>query len=106
MTLEVNGKVVSRNPTPEVIRDSLSSLNVHRDGEGFLILARDDMTYVQVSGDSRRGFDAEYQEGSIDRHYRAENASFPLEEVAAMLCEYLTGEVDWEKYGAWKRITW
>ena len=106
MTLKVNGQVVSQSPTPKLIRDSLSNLDVDRDGEGFLILAHDELTYLQVSGDSKRGFDAEYQEGSTDRHYRAQNASFALEEVAAMLCEYLQGEVGWEKYGAWTKVTW
>ncbi len=106
MELQVNGNVAAEPPTPQLIQDSLSKLDVDRDGEGFLILAHDEMTYLQVSGDSKRGFDAEYQEGTTDRHYRAENTSFALEEVAAMLAEYLQGEVDWEKYGAWSKITW
>lgn len=106
MTLHVNGTLVPQAPTPELIHDSLSKLDVDRDGEGFIILAQDEMTYLQVSGDSKRGFDAEYQQGATDKHYRADRASFTLEEAATMLSEYLEGEVSWEKYGTWSKITW
>ena len=84
MTLQVNGNVVSRNPDARLISESLAGLDVDRDAEGLAILARDEMTYVQVSGDSKRGFDAEYQTGSIDQHYRADNESFSLDEVTVL----------------------
>lgn len=106
MKLTVNGRVVSKSPTPALIRASLVELDVDRDGEGFLILERDKMTYLQASGDSRTGFDVEYQEGTDDEHYQVQNAPLGLEEVAAIFCDYLQGDVSWEKYGQWSEITW
>ena len=103
---KVNGKVVSKNPDQKAIRDSLAGLNVDRDGEGFVILAQNAMTYIQISGDPQRGFGAEYQEGDIDKHFRAQNESFALDEVATMMTEYLQGNINWEKYGAWPKIKW
>lgn len=106
MTLQVNGKLISRNPTSKIVRDSLAGLDVVRDGEGFAILSRNEMTYVQVSGDRNIGFDAEYQEGDVGNHYRAENESLSLDDVANMMAEYLDGEVEWKNYGKWSKITW
>jgi len=106
MTLEVNGKVVLQDLDHEVIRSSLAGVDVDRDGEGFAILSHDKITYVQVSGDPTRGFDAEYQEGDISKHYRAENESFSLDDAANIMTEYLEGDVEWEEYGKWSKITW
>jgi len=106
MKLQINGKVVSRNPHRGIIRESLAGLDMDRDGEGIAILSHDMMTYMQVGGDQKVGFDAEYQEGDVGKHYRAENDSFSLEEIVNMMSEYVEGDVDWKKYGNWSRITW
>lgn len=94
------------NPTDHDIRDALRRLDIDRDGEAFAILERDEMTYVQVGGDSTRGFDAEYQDGDVARHYRAEREDFTLDEIVQMLGDYRDGDIDWSAYGDWSRITW
>ena len=106
MNLIINSEVVSRAPDENIIREHLSGLNIDRDGEGFAILEQAEMTYMQVSGDPQRGFDAEYQEGDINNHFRAEKESFTLEEIISMMTEYLYGEINWDKYGKWSKITW
>jgi hypothetical protein len=106
MTLNVNGDIVSEDPDERTIRDSLSGLNVERDGEGFAILGPNEMRYLQISGDPQMGFDAEYQEGDIESHFRAQNESFTLNEVVSMMTEYRRGNVNWEKYGTWSKIKW
>ena len=71
MELTANGKVISNRPSDSQIKAALAGLNVNRDGEGFVILGLDDLTYIQVSGDQNIGFDMEYQEGNVAKHYRA-----------------------------------
>jgi hypothetical protein len=106
MHMTVNGRPVPIEFSDAQIRDVLRTLNVKKDGEGFLILGSDDLTYLQVSGDQQVGFDMEYQEGDVSRHFRAERADFTLEEVREALTRYRDGNVDWPRYGKWKKITW
>lgn len=106
VTLILSSDEKIANPTDEQIREALSGLNVGRDGEGFAILERDEMTYMQVSGDQTIGFDMEYQNGDVQKHYRAKRRDFTADEVARALAEYRDGRIDWSDYGQWSRITW
>lgn len=106
MRLELSSGTTIENPTDEQITAALRQLDVQRDGEGFAILGRDDLTYVQVSGDASIGFDMEYQEGSTKKHYRAAREGFTLEEVVRAMAQYRDGAIDWKDYGNWSRITW
>jgi hypothetical protein len=95
-----------KDPSDEDIRNALESLNIERDGEGFAILAPAEMTYIQVGGDSKIGFDLEYQEGSTDEHYRAKREDYTLNEVVKILIAFRDGNVRWEEVGDFERITW
>jgi len=108
MILTLSSGEEIRNPSPKQIRDALLSLDVSRDGEGFAILAhaRNNMTYIQASGDCKIGFDLEYQEGATDRHFRAEREDFAAEEVKDAFTAYADGSIDWSEHGEWKRIEW
>jgi len=94
------------NPNDEQIRQALSALDVSRDGLGWAMLARSEMTYMQVSGDKTSGFDMEYQKGDIENHYRAASENFELEEVVRAFAKCRDGRIDWSIYGDWDRITW
>ena len=94
------------DPSDEDIRNALASLSVERDGEGFAVLAPAEMTYVQISGDSRIGFGLEYQEGSTDEHYRAKREDYTLDEIVKILIAFRDGNVRWEDVGDFERITW
>lgn len=106
MTLELSSGKRIPTPSPEDIRDALMSLDVQRDGEGFVILGPTEMTYVQASGDRKIGFDLEYQEGTRGHHFRAERADYSAEEVEEVLRAYRDGTIRWSEYGDWKRIDW
>lgn len=103
LSSSVGGKVV--NPNDEQIREALSALDVGRDGVGWAILGRSDMTYLQVSGDKASGFDMEYQVGDTAHHYRAAREDFELKDVVQALAGYRDGTNDWSVYGDWDRIT-
>lgn len=104
MELVVTGERVADEPSDEQIHDALDGLDVDKDGEGFIILGLDDMTYVQVSGDKTIRFDLEYQEGDISRHFRAKRTDFTMEEIEKALIEYRDGTIDWSQYGQWERL--
>ena len=106
MRMTVNGRPAAIKPSDTQIRDAICTLNVKKDKEGFLILGLDDLTYLQVSGDQQIGFDMEYREGDVSRHFRAERGDFTLEEVCQALTRYRDGSVEWPRYGKWKKITW
>ncbi|NLE57132.1 MAG: hypothetical protein GX616_02140 [Planctomycetes bacterium] len=106
VTLTLSSGTEIKDPSDEQIRAALKSLDVKRDGEGFAILARSDMTYVQVSGDAKTGFDLEYQEETVDQHYRAEREDYPLDEVVRVLIAYRDGTVRWAGIGHFAKITW
>lgn len=101
-----SGKNIT-NPDDDQVRELLRRLNVHRDGDGFAILGpREGESYIQVSGDKDIGFDMEYQEGDVNKHYRAKREDFTLDDVVRALIDYRDGGIDWSKYGDWERITW
>ncbi len=92
------------DPNDEQIRQALSALDVSRDGVGWAILARSEMTYLQVGGKTS-GFEMEYQEGDVENHYRAARENFELEDVVQAFARYRDGTIDWSVYGDWDRIT-
>jgi len=68
-----------QNPTESDIRQAVGALDT-KHGDGFLILGPTDMTYIQVTGDSKVGFDVEYQESNLQNHYRS-RCDFTVEEI-------------------------
>lgn len=93
------------DPNEEQISQALSALDVSRDGVGWAILARSEMTYLQVSGDKTSGFDMEYQKGDLENHYRAARENFTLEEVVEAFARYRDGSIDWPVCGEWDQTT-
>jgi hypothetical protein len=94
MTLEVCGSRFIENPSDEQILAELSDLDTKCD-DSFAILGASDMTYIQIWGDENVGFDLEYQEGSIDSHFRAKNDDIPLDQVVGAFIAYRNGDNDW-----------
>lgn len=99
--LNIGGWHTVQDPGEAQIRKAIKELD---NFEEFLVLAKDDLTYIQSSGDSRIGFDLEYQEGSIDHHFRARKTDFDVETIVAKFAAYAASEngwrdgVDWEKF--------
>lgn len=88
-------------PSPKDIDETLRSLDGHHNN--FVILGCDEMTYMQTSGSSDMGFILEYQEGSLDEHYRATDDSIPLDQVARAFEMYLHGDETWKPLFEWRK---
>ena len=97
------GETEIQNPTESDIRQAVGALDT-KNGDEFLILGPTDMTYIQVTGDSKVGFDEEYQELNLPNHYRS-RCDFTVDEIVRTLAEYCTGPDEWKTSGEWERIT-
>jgi hypothetical protein len=105
MTLDVCGAKRIENPTDEQIRFELSSLSTQNE-DSFAILGPTNMTYIQVSGDKRVGFDLEYQEGSVDAHFKAVEGKITLDAVVQAFIAYRDGVAGWQDGFTFVQITW
>ncbi len=101
MYLEVNGSVLDEPVSNELIENAVYSLT--GDGDSFLILSDDEMTYIQASGDARRGFTLEYQDGSLEQHYYCTDTDIPAGKVIDAFRSYFAQEDDWKNKHLWQR---
>lgn len=92
------------NPSAEDIRAAVLGLDAS--GDAFLILGPDEMSYVQCGGDAKTGFDFEYQDGSVERHFRAKQTGIDAETIIAKFVGFAAGDVEWVKDLEWEHITW
>ncbi len=76
-------------------------------------LGESELTYVQVSGSVQAGFALDYQDGSIDRHYRSRASDIPLDRATSVFQKYALGDATWREGIDWihspyvpKRIPW
>jgi hypothetical protein len=108
LTLQINGARWVQNPSDDQILTELANLR-DEDGDSFAILSFTDMTYIQVAGDQRIDFDLEYQEGSVDAHFKATNENITLGQVVSAFIAFRDGDAAWkcsftfEKTTLWRR---
>lgn len=105
MVLEICGTRQIKNPTDEQIQSELEILDDSNE-DSFAILGSSKMTYIQISGDKNIGFVLEYQEGSVDAHFRATNDKITLNEVVKAFIDYRNGNPLWQKSFTFEKITW
>ena len=101
MYLEINGSAVDEPLSDELIEKSIYSLT--GDGDSFLILSLDEMTYMQASGYPGRGFVLEYQDGSLEQHYYCADPDISAGKVIDAFRSYLARDDKWRKRYLWKR---
>ncbi len=71
--------------------------------DSFAILSRDELTYLQAGGGPSEGFLLEYQEGSLDQHYRSSEESLSLSTVTSAFRLYAAEDPSWRSGVTWKR---
>src|SRR5262249_5675991 len=67
-------------------------------------VGRSELVYVQASGSVGAGFSVEYQEGSLDQHYRSRNGALPLAQTTEIFVRYARGDGGWRDGLDWERI--
>lgn len=100
MKLNICGSRNIENPTEGEIREAIISLDAS--GDAFLVLSKNEMTYVQCSGDPKIGFDLEYQIKSTDQHYRASKENITADEIISVFSAYASGKNNWQDELDWK----
>lgn len=100
MELKTNDEIIE-NPTSDDIESLVPSL----EGEAnhFAILGKSDMTYLQTSNWKNLGFDLEYQEGSLKRHFKTVSR-LTVEQVKQAFIWYLQGDERWRSSFVWTRM--
>ncbi|HFC08426.1 MAG TPA: hypothetical protein ENJ54_01025 [Chloroflexi bacterium] len=68
-----------------------------------IILSRDSMSYIQTVGDCKDGFIVEYQEGSLEQHYRCPSL-LKANQVANLFVAYQNGDGDWKEQCSWEHV--
>jgi hypothetical protein len=90
------------DPDAATIAKVLASLDGGR--HVLATLGDSELTYVQVAGSVRTGFALEYQEGSLDRHYRSRAANLPLAMATDIFQRYARGDGAWRHGVEWEHV--
>ena len=102
MKLRVTGEPFSDAVTATQIDEALALLTGET-GEGFAILSETEMVYMQAEGWPEVGFGLEYQEGSLETHFRCTKESLTLPEVARAFKQYLRGDSSYKQELPWEQ---
>jgi hypothetical protein len=101
MRLEVNGNLFSKDPDDQIIAQALQNLT--GEGDSFAILSKTEMMYIQTAGSSEEGFVLEYQDGSLDRHFRCSDEHLDLDKVIWAFTLYICGDERWRTEFNWEK---
>ena len=88
-------------PDDATIAKVLASLDGGRNV--LATLGATDESYLQAQGSVRTGFGLDFQEGSLDRHYRTTNRALPLDWVTAAFQRYARGDLSWRSEVEWEK---
>ncbi len=101
MQLSINGDVTDLPMSTDMIAEKVRLLADK--GDFFLVLAKDEMTYIQTSGSAESGFVLEYQDGSIEEHYSCTDAPLTVDQIVETLQRYFTNHDRWKSEFSWEK---
>jgi len=67
-------------------------------------LAHSELTFLQATGSAADGFAVEYQDGSLDRHYRGRTPAMALAPVTDIFQKYSRGDELWRAALEWEHV--
>ena len=94
-----SGRVVDAPSSDEIV-EALQALRLPRNS--YAVLERTGLDYMQVALQSSGELIIEFQDGALDRHYAARQASFP--KVVAAFQAYAEGRLSWRAMFSWQKI--
>jgi hypothetical protein len=101
MKLELSGNEVSQPIDAALISSLLNSLS-DDDSDSFLILSKDDMSYIQTCKTSDGHFVLEYQEKTQAEHYECVDDVLNVQKVLLAFSSYLAGTEEWRTALQWQ----
>lgn len=105
MELDICGDKIIKKPSDQDIRNAFAGLDT-KTSAAFVILSRTTMTYIQAAGDRNVGFDLEYQDGTIEEHFKAKDKLMTIDDVVDAFIAYRNGDKNWKNGFDFERITW
>jgi len=93
------------DPLLSNIREAIKKLKGGIDSFVILIKSGSGFSFLQVHGSNEDGFDLEYQDGSVNDHYRCKD-NLTEEQVIATFQAYRNGDESWKAKFSWKRHKW
>lgn len=96
MNLELENHASVKDPDAPAISKALSRV------QGFAILSKDKMTYIQASGSAKDGFLLEYQEGNTEQHYQGPG-QLSLDQATRAFISYAQDDESWKTSVLWRR---
>ncbi len=90
------------DPDAATIAKVLASLDGAR--HVLATLGHSEVTYLQAAGSVHTGFTLEYQDGSLDQHFKSQAAALPLEQVTEIFQKYARGDGSWRERVRWERV--
>ena len=97
MRLELESGQVVEDATERDLRDLIA-------GEDFAILSSDPNTYIQCARTETQEYLLEYQDGALDRHFRATSSPIRLDDAVSALVKYLRNDRAWQSDFTWERV--
>lgn len=101
MELVIDGTSVDKPIDNSLIEESIRSMT--GEGDSFVILSKDEMTYLQTSGGPTEGYILEYQEGTLEEHYSCVEPSLDTEQAVRIFQCYLSGDSRWRTDYKWEK---
>jgi hypothetical protein len=71
---------------------------------GILSPIEDRMTYIQCAKNDEQMYHLEYQDGSLDKHFRAADDQITRERVLAAFRKFLRGDASWRTDFRWEKM--
>jgi hypothetical protein len=102
MKLDLNGAELAQPIDEALIAGSLQALS--GDDDSFLILSKDDMSYIQACKTSDGHYVLEYQEGSLAEHYECADGMLNFQKVSMAFTSYLNGTDEWKTSLMWQPL--
>lgn len=102
MKLELSGTEITQALDKALLETSLHSLS--GDDDSFLILSKDDMSYIQTCRSSDGSFVLEYQEGSLEQHYECADDMLNHQKILLAFSSYLEGSDKWKTEFTWEPL--
>ncbi|HBC86576.1 MAG TPA: hypothetical protein DCZ94_06450 [Lentisphaeria bacterium] len=100
MILEVSGKKFD-NPTEIKITEVIKLLGTGSDS--FIILSKNETTYIQTIKPNESNFEIEYQNDSLENHY-VTREPVSLEKALEIFTSYFRSSNDWLSSTEWKKL--
>jgi hypothetical protein len=91
------------NPTAEDIKQAFDAM-LRGDIEYVILTNEDTGAFIQAAGVPDEYFVLEYQEGSVNQHFRATNPDLTPEKALNAFLNYNRGESAWKLQFTWEHV--